>query len=492
MEEMILPDLPKGWERARLGDVMNLINGFAFKPLHWKNQGFPIIRIQNLNNPSAPFNYCSEQLPDKYRVKTGDLLFAWSGTPGTSFGAHIWKGCRAWLNQHIFKVEFNEDFLSKKFIQLAINQNLNDYINQAHGGAGLAHITKGKFESSLLSIPPIPEQHRIVAKIEELFSDLDAGVEALKKAKTQIKLYRQAVLKAAFEGRLTAEWRETNFAELEHPSTILEIIKEEKIKRSTGKIKKLLPINFSALPQLPKKWVWVKLDNISEKITDGTHFTPNYIEDGTPFISVKDIYDGQIHFDKCKYISKIDHANLIKRCHPEYLDILITKSGIIGRTAVIKIKKPFSLFVSVALIKPIKTLTNSYFINLALIEYVNKLDIKQSVKGGVIKNLHIEDLKEIIIPFPSLTEQEEIVKETENRFSIIDEIEKAIGDGLKKSGTLRQSILKKAFSGQLVPQDPEDEPAEVLLTRIREEKAKQLPVKKLKQKAIQRKLDYGQ
>ena len=89
-------ELPKGWGMARVDALVELVNGFAFKPTQWKSEGLPIIRIQNLNNPDAPFNYCAENLPDKIRVRNGDLLFAWSGTPGTSFGAHIWRRERNW------------------------------------------------------------------------------------------------------------------------------------------------------------------------------------------------------------------------------------------------------------------------------------------------------------------------------------------------------------------------------------------------------------
>jgi len=164
--------LPTGWAEATIGDLVHLVNGMAFKPSQWSGEGMPIIRIQNLNDADAPFNYCSEDLPEKFLVSTGDLLFAWSGTPGTSFGAHLWRGGNAWLNQHIFNVRFDRTHLHPSFLRYAINQNLDSYIRQAHGGAGLAHITKGRFEESVLVIAPLPEQHRIVAKIEELFSHL--------------------------------------------------------------------------------------------------------------------------------------------------------------------------------------------------------------------------------------------------------------------------------------------------------------------------------
>jgi len=155
---------------VRVGESLRLVNGRAFKPTEWKKSGLPIVRIQNLNNPDAPFNYYEGQLPEKFLLDDGDLLFAWSGTPGTSFGAHIWRRGRAWLNQHIFKVHFDDKQFDKRYLQLAINRNLEQYIRAAHGGAGLAHITKGRFEESTLPCLPLDEQQRIVAEIEKQFT----------------------------------------------------------------------------------------------------------------------------------------------------------------------------------------------------------------------------------------------------------------------------------------------------------------------------------
>jgi type I restriction enzyme S subunit len=205
-----MSDLPKGWVKAALGDILHLINGYAFKPSDWGQEGLPIIRIQNLNNPDAKFNLYRYELPEKFLVNPGELLFAWSGTPGTSFGAHIWRGGKAWLNQHIFKVLFDYESLDKQYLRFAINQNLNEYVEAARGGSGLAHITKRQFESSEISIPPIAEQRRIVAEIEKQFTRLDAAVASLRRVQANLKRYRVAVLKAACKGRLVVCLRQTS------------------------------------------------------------------------------------------------------------------------------------------------------------------------------------------------------------------------------------------------------------------------------------------
>ena len=159
-----LDNLPQGWSWTKIKDICDLINGRAFKVEEWSSSGLPIIRIQNLNNHDAKFNYYNFNVGDKYIVEHGQLLFAWSGTPGTSFGAHIWNKGKGVLNQHIFKIDTNENYLNKTYFMHLINYNVSQYIKKAHGTAGLAHITKNKFENSFIPFPPLFEQHRIVTR----------------------------------------------------------------------------------------------------------------------------------------------------------------------------------------------------------------------------------------------------------------------------------------------------------------------------------------
>lgn len=478
--------IPKRWVQVTIGESLNLINGKAFKPSDWHNSGLPIIRIQNLNNASKPFNYYSGKIEDKYIINKDDLLFAWSGTPGTSFGAHIWKNGKAVLNQHIFKVEFDETAFDKHFLLHFLNHNVQQYIAQAHGTAGLAHITKKTFESAHLFFPPINEQERISDKIEQLFTQLDTGVESLKKAKLLLKRYRQSVLKAAMEGRLTAKWREKNKDKLEPASELLKrILKERREKweaeqlakfKAKGKLpknddwkkkyKEPTPPNTSNLPKLPEGWVWAKCEQILSKVTDGTHHTPTYVAAGIPFLSVKDIRDGKLFFENCKFISEKEHKRLFARCNPECGDVLITKSGTIGRTAVIRTTEQFSLFVSVALLKKVSNLLDSDYLKIACDYYIQSINIQQVVKGGVIKNLHLEDIRQVPLVLPSLSEQQSIIQEFANRLSIVDKLEQELDSVNIQSGALKRSILLSAFQGKLVSQNESDEPASKLLERI--------------------------
>ncbi|MEM4318069.1 MAG: restriction endonuclease subunit S [Candidatus Nitrosocaldaceae archaeon] len=200
-----LPRLPDGWVWVRVSDICYLINGRVFKPNEWSASGLPIVRIQNLNNPNASFNYCNFDVDTKYIIDSGQLLFAWSGTPITSFGAHIWRGGKAVLNQHIFRVEMYGDYINKYYLMYVLNHNVVEYINKAHGGVGLAHITKMKFESSFIPLPPLQEQKRIVEEIERLFSIADHAEKIIEHSLAQADRLRQSILKKAFEGKLVPQ-----------------------------------------------------------------------------------------------------------------------------------------------------------------------------------------------------------------------------------------------------------------------------------------------
>lgn len=151
----------EGWKRMTIGQACSLVNGRAFKPSDWVKEGTPIVRIQNLKDPTAEFNYCDGNVEGKFWIDTGTLLFAWSGTPGTSFGAFIWAGGKAVLNQHIFQVHPCPD-ISKQFLKYSFAAHMDEIIEKAHGSAGLRHITKQELEKIMLLIPPMEVQKSFV------------------------------------------------------------------------------------------------------------------------------------------------------------------------------------------------------------------------------------------------------------------------------------------------------------------------------------------
>jgi type I restriction enzyme S subunit len=188
--------LPATWVWSRIGLAVNLVNGRAFKPQDWSASGLPIVRIQNLNNADAPFNCCAFEVEPKHLVSPGDFLISWSGTPGTSFGAFIWNGPKGVLNQHIFRAEIYAAAFELGFLRIAINARLDEMIAQAHGAVGLQHITKGKLEALAIPLPPLAEQKRVVARVDQLMALID-DLEAKQNKKRDFSTrFTKASLKA--------------------------------------------------------------------------------------------------------------------------------------------------------------------------------------------------------------------------------------------------------------------------------------------------------
>ena len=199
-------DIPDSWEWVRVRNCTELFNGRAFKSSDWTVMGLPIVRIQNLNDEKAPFNYYDKSVEEDVHLYGGELLFAWSGTPGTSFGAHIWRNQEAVLNQHIFKLLFDETALFKPYYMYALNQRVGRLIKAAHGSAGLQHVTRGVFESTLIPLPPFAEQIRIVEKLNVLFPIVDHYSSAYNNLNNLQSAFPEAlkksILQEAVQGKL--------------------------------------------------------------------------------------------------------------------------------------------------------------------------------------------------------------------------------------------------------------------------------------------------
>lgn len=464
-------NLPSGWAHVEIGDICTVDNGRGFKKTEWGAEGLPIIRIQNLKNSEAEFNYFSGELADKHRVKAGDLLFAWSGTPGTSFGAHVWHGQDAALNQHIFNVRFDKKLVDPKYFYFALNHNVTRFVEQAQGGVGLAHITKGKFMTSTIPLMSIEQQKRIVAKIEELFSHIDAGIEALKKAKQLLKQYRQSVLKAAVTGELTKEWREENKAKLEPASQLLErILKERREKweqqqleqfKAKGKMPKddkwkgkykepeLGLDRFFG--EVPEEWGEANIDYLARDIRYGSSSKTNEDDKGVPVLRMGNIKDGKLDYTKLKYLPKN---------HNEFPDLLLedgdllfnrtNSAELVGKTAIYRntgrLTSLASYLIRVRVISAVQPDFVAFFINSSCGRNWIKSCVSQNVGQA---NVNGTKLKALVLPLPSYDEQKEIVRHVEHRIESLERLNDELDVQLIKAEKNKQSILASAFSGEL-------------------------------------------
>jgi type I restriction enzyme S subunit len=333
-------------------------------------------------------------------------------------------------------------------------------------------------------VPPLPEQRRIVAKIEELFSQLDAGVEELKKAKAQLKRYRQAVLKAAFEGKLTEEWRKQNLTTKtpRHKETAQELLAQIKKERqqaaanSHRTYKEPPALDTSALPELPEGWAWIDSESLFAFVTSGSRGWAKYYTDtGATFIRIGNLDHGSISLDlrDIQYVNPPGGTEGTRtRVQPG--DILVSITADVGMIALVQhdIGEAY-INQHVALARPVEGYVRPYAAWFLAAEEGGQRQLKGMQRGATKVGLGLDDIKHVAVPLTSIAEQHEVVAEIERRFSVADAEEKTIEAALAQAARLRQSILKRAFEGRLVPQDPSDEPASRLLNRIREARAKE-------------------
>ena len=366
-------------------------------------------------------------------------------------------------------------------------------------------------------LPPANEQHRIVAKIEQLFSELDNGVESLKTARKQLKVYRQAVLKHAFEGKLTAHWREQNKDKLETADQLLTRIRTERearyqqqltdwkaaVKaweegRKQGK-KPSKPRNpvepdvpsaeqATKLFAPPASWQWLQIGHFAfvTKLA-GFEYTKfvQYDENGNlPVIKAENA--GPNGYRATDYSRvKSEAVDQLKRSNLEGGELLMVFVGAgTGNVATVPHDQNYFLGPNIGMMRPESDAINTRFIELFLRSPLGKELALASVKAVAQPSISMGTIRQIPAIIPSTAEQEKIVQRLDEILSEIDKSELDIRDQILKSEALRQSILKKAFSGQLVAQDPNDEPAAVLLERIKAEKASQAAPNKFKGKKI--------
>ena len=419
-------DIPKNWVWCKIKDIFKFVNGKAFKPSDWGTDGLPIVRIQNLNDVNAPYNYYNGEIEDKYVLYGGELLFSWSGTPGTSFGAFIWTGGKAVLNQHIF-IAYPKFQMNYQYAKYDLNGEIKIFIEKAHGGAGLKHITKAELENCILPIPPLTEQKRIVAKIEELLPLVDRYEQAWTKLEDFNRCFpedmKKSILQQATQGKLVEQRPEEGTAQKLYAQIQAE--KQRLIKAGKLKKEKPLPeITEDEKPfEIPNGWMWVRLGMIvsvlgGKRIPAGRKLTAD--NTGYRYIRVSDMKDGTVSTEDILYVPS-DIYPSISRYIINKEDIYITVAGTIGRVGKIPEELDGANLTENADRLVFSGLNQDWLIKCLQSSVIQSQIADATTKVGQPK-LAIKRIQELLVPLPPITEQKRIVARLEKLLPLCEKL----------------------------------------------------------------------
>ena len=385
----------------------------GFKKSEWGQTGRPIIRIQNLTRSSNHFNYFDGHADSRNVVHPGDLLVSWAAT----LGVYIWQGQEAVLDQHIFKVE---SLIHKTFHRWLLEHMLGDLYAQAHG-SGMVHITKSKFEATRVPIPPGAEQKRIVAAVEEHFSCLDAAEATLRLAERRCQVLTKSVVINAIPREVPADWQVRSVAEV----------------GETGLGRQRSPKYHSGTNMMP----YLRVANVFEDRIDATDVM-------------------QMHFDEAdfeKFRLRSGDVVLNEGQSPELL----------GRPAIYRGEPPDVAFTNSLIRFVPKPGVTSEWALLVFRRHMHAGRFQQESRITTnIAHLALGRFQTVEFPVPPLEVQEQVVASTRHTLDAVDRQIDQIDCEIAAIQSLRRSVLAAAFSGRLVPQDPEAEPASALLERI--------------------------
>jgi len=413
----------------------------------------------------------------------------------------LFPGMHAAIGRDIYAFE-PLDGIDPDYVFYALRHTIDEVV--LNGKGDIPGLSKSHILDHSIGLPGAREQRRIVEKIEELFSELDNGVANLHRARQQLQVYQQALHKQAFEGKLTARWREEHRDSLENPARLLDRIGEQRQRRyrealaewggqvvyweARGRLgpkptrptkhKRPEPLSLQELeplPTFPDVWRCVRLAEIAEIGTGMSVSSKRKVEDPVevPYLRVANVQRGYLNLDEIKTM-RIERTQLPRLELAEW-DVLFNEGGDrdkLGRGWVWQsqiapcITQNHVFRASPTLPSEIHAKWISYWGNSFGQRYFDRQGKQTTNLASINKTV----LSRFPVPLPSLQEQTEIIQILEARMTVVDRLDQEIDAGLTRLDALRQSILKRAFAGKLVPQNPADEPASVLLERIASER----------------------
>ena len=469
-------DVPESWQLVQLQDVCSKVTDGTHKTPKYQDAGVRFISIKNIK-PYQPVNWDSyvkfisreehENLIKRCNPEFDDILFPRIGTLGYAKRVDFTEEVSLFVGLGLAKPY--RDVIYPKYLEFWMNHPLIYRLSRERAN-GSGRLTLPLAESKKLPVPlaPFEQQKRIVAKIEELFSHIDAGIESLNKAKQLLKQYRQSVLKAAVTGELTKEWREKNKDKLEPASKLLERILIErrqkweeqqleqfKAKDKTPKNDKWKEKYVEALMPpdvgVPSGWVAATLDQITEYITSGSRGWAKYYSDsGATFIRAQNLKHDQLRLDNIAFVTLPDTAEGM-RTRVKFADVLITITGAnVTKTGIVD-NHIDEGYVSqhVALCRPVFRECSEYLYQFLISKDGGRKNLELAAYGAGKPGLNLENIRTLIVPFPNLAEQREIRNVVSDRLGKAERLDKELDKQLIKAEKNKQSILASAFSGEL-------------------------------------------
>ncbi len=411
------------WKHVELGSVCRVVNGFAFPSKNFnRDKGVPVVRIRDLERNHTETRY-NGSVPREVMVRDGDLLIGMDGI----FRCVEWRGGNAGLNQRVCKIVPDKRFLLSKFLLFGINGYLKA-IQDATSSVTVGHLSSRDVLKIPFPLAPLNEQRRIVAKLENLLGKVDISQHRLAKIPVLLRRFRQSVLAAACSGRLTADWR--------------------------GKI-----------GTTHDEWQRTSVKDVTEKIEYGYTASAKKGGSGPRFLRITDIQQGRVSWDD---VPTCDiSATLSKKYALKSGDIVFARTGATtGKSFLIR-KCPAAVFASYLIRVQASSEVLPAFLHLFFQTPAYWEAISENLAGNAQPNCNATKLGQLQFDLPPLAEQQEIVHRIEALLALADQIEARCAKAKAHVEKLTQSILTKAFRGELVPQDPNDEPASILLERIR-------------------------
>jgi type I restriction enzyme, S subunit len=466
-------ELPNGWKLVDFPDLVLFQEGPGLRKYQYREAGIPFLNIRTFNDERIDKTLCGfldpQEVDEKYQhflVAEDDILVAVSGSIGKMAIAKS-SDLPLMLNTSIMRFRpRDETVLLRGYLYFFLkSQHFFEQAEKAWTGTAQKNMGPSHIKTFKLLTPPLNEQRRIVAKLDSLFARSRRARKELERVAGLCDRYRQAVLAAAFRGDLTADWREGNSSKLLSENHIL---------------------NANDLPSLPSEWIWTNVGQVA-KVTGG--LTKNQsrtnFEKKVPYLRVANVYANELRLDEISEIGVTETE--WERVKLKVGDLLIVEGNgsleQIGRVAIWHGEIEPCAHQNHLIKLRVKNFITPKFALYWLLSPGGRRAIEQVASSSAgLHTLSISKVSALHIPLCAVQEMEVVVERIEKLFKAIAQIESEHQKALKLCDRLDQAILTKAFSGELVPQDPTDEPADVLLDRIRAEKQDLPKSKKLKSK----------